>query len=86
MKFVKTTILSLVLGASFLVSGCFTAKTAGETNHTIAFGGLYESREAHYQPPSPVSFRVRKSEFIPGTDQTGNQASLLWGLVTFTDY
>ena len=86
MKFVKIlSALSLLLSA-LIFAGCSTGTQAGGNGHTIVMGGLYESKEAAYEPVGTTTFHTRKSDWFPGTDYDDTKATFLWGLITYTDY
>lgn len=86
MKFAQILSFFALLSAAFLLSGCSTSQTAGGSQHTLILGGLYESKEAAYEPIGPLTFHTSQDEWFPNADFSGTKVTLLWGLVTFTDY
>ncbi|TVR51612.1 MAG: hypothetical protein EA425_06770 [Puniceicoccaceae bacterium] len=74
---------ALLLAAVFL-AGCKSHPAAAK-RHTTILGGLIETREASYRQLPPNTIGLKVSEVNPGTDFTGNELSLFWGLITIID-
>lgn len=81
---------SLVLAAAgaFFASaftGCSTVSTNGSVKTNI-LGGLATYEQNSYAPVKPVSLTVRSADVSPSRNVSGTQTSLLWGLITYSDY
>ena len=48
--------------------------------------GIAKINKAHYQPSGPANFSVSTDELYTRKNFSGNQVSLLWGLITIKDY
>lgn len=78
------TLLALFAGLALMGSGCSTHTSMGK-KETVVLGGLYESREGAYEKQSPNSFPINQERETPSSRLTGNQVSILWGLITYAD-
>lgn len=84
MKIRALTLLALFAALVLMGSGCSTHTSMGK-KETVVLGGLYESREGAYEKQSPNSFPVNNERASPSSRLTGNQVSILWGLISYTD-
>ena len=48
--------------------------------------GIAKINKAHYQPSGPATFSLNTDELYSRKNFSGNQVSLLWGLITIKDY
>ena len=48
--------------------------------------GIAKINKAHYQPSGPATFSLSTDELYSRKNFSGNQVSLLWGLITIKDY
>jgi hypothetical protein len=83
MKYKKLPLLVLFIVLLSVVTGCRTQR--GDRTYTNAFG-LYERQTASYEYVPNTTIPIRRSDFDPGADYSGNRVSLLWGLITYYDY
>ena len=84
MKFRALTLLALFATLAMMGSGCSTHTAMGK-HETVILGGLYESREGAYEKQSVNSIPVNNKRASPSSRLTGNQVSILWGLISYTD-
>jgi len=81
------TLLTLVIcaAAASLFSGCSTQKTRTGRNNSV-LGGLVTFNTGYYQPVGPNTVDVDATQFLGRVNPSGDQLSLGWGALTFTDY
>ena len=48
--------------------------------------GVAKINKAHYQPSGPSTFSLSTDELYTRKNFSGDQVSLLWGLITLKDY
>ena len=48
--------------------------------------GVVKINKAHYQPSGPATFSLSSDELYTRKNFSGDQVSLLWGLITLKDY
>ena len=48
--------------------------------------GIAKINKAHYQPSGPATFSLSSDELYTRKNYSGDQVSLLWGLITLKDY
>ncbi len=48
--------------------------------------GVAKVNKAHYEPSGPTTFSLSTDELYTRKNFSGNQVSLLWGLITIKDY
>jgi hypothetical protein len=82
----RLVLLALLLAvAAFTATGCATSRVAGRERTTV-LGGLVEINKNDYMPPPPSTVGV-DSTVLGRTDKpSGTKTSLLWGLITYTNY
>ncbi len=78
------TLLAFFAVLSLVGTGCSTHSSMGKSE-TVVLGGLYESREGAYEKQSVNSFPINGERASPSSRLTGNQVSILWGLISYTD-
>ena len=82
----KTRYLTILLALTALVfSGCKINSSATGSNE-VNLLGVVQYEQATYEETSPLSFRLSTEEIITQKNYSGDKMSLLWGLVTLTDY
>lgn len=80
----KLSLLSALLLGFLLASGCVAHR--GDRSFVNVAGGLYE-RETHSYEEVPIgTIPLRKVDFDPAAEFSGNKTSILWGLFTYYDY
>ena len=85
MKKLKALSVLLTLAvAGALTSGC--QHNEGMTRHNKNFLGIVEVHPASYEEVDSTTFAVSSNEIASRRDFSGDNVSLLWGLVTYTDY
>lgn len=83
----KFRVLLLSVTALSLLSGCATRNTVGGGKETTVLGGAVTvSTGSFEQPVSTAVGVVDTTKFKPSGQPSGTKTSLLWGLLTFTDY
>lgn len=83
----KTPALLSVLVATLLLStGCATRTAAGGAKEVTVLGGLVTTTAKSFQPVNPTTTDVDTTKLIGRGNPTGRQTSILWGLITLTDY
>jgi hypothetical protein len=82
----RPVLLVLFLAATaFAASGCATSKVAGH-ERTSVLGGLVEITKNDYTPPPATTVPVDNSVLGRTDKPSGTKTSLLWGLITYTNY
>ena len=86
-------VLVTILLSSVLLGGCASNNGAGsyadlydKADKKTNILGIFEFEKASYEPAGMTTFSLRSDDVISRNDVTGDKCSLLWGLVTITDY
>ncbi len=83
----RTKIIALLLiSISALISTGCDGGTSQMGPKEANLLGLAKISEAHYQPSNSATFPVSTDELYTRKNFSGNQVSLLWGLITLKDY
>lgn len=83
----KLLVLTSLIATAFVFAGC-----AGDSNSTAMgprhsnFLGIYKNEKASYKPTSLASFTIASDDLVARDNYSGEQTTLLWGLVTLKDY
>lgn len=86
MKLSRSPLFYLALAALALVlSGCNSEKKYA-ANKDTKFLGIMNSSPGSYQHPRPTSFTLSTDEIVNRDNISGDNVSLLWGLVQIKDY
>jgi len=76
-----------LLGALGLLAGCSTTRTpSAEPAGKRSFLGLVTVEERNFVPADNNTFALAEGELTSNDERTGRKVSLLWGLITYTDY
>lgn len=84
-----TKLLSLaVITSALMLTGCATRTQHADVyeNRNTNFLGILKVEPGNFEQPPATSIRVSSEELIPTNDFSGDRVSLLWGLITVTDY
>lgn len=82
----KTRYLTILLALTALVfSGCNINPTAAGSQE-VNLLGVVQYEQASYEETNPSTLAVSTSEIVSQKNYSGDKLSLLWGLVTLTDY
>ncbi|MBI5382747.1 MAG: hypothetical protein HZA31_12685 [Opitutae bacterium] len=69
-----------------MFSGCATRTTASGGKETTFLGGAATVATKSYQPADQTSVTVDTTKFSGTSNPSGTKTTLLWGLITLTDY
>jgi hypothetical protein len=75
--------LIAVLSLGFF-SGCASHSAQGKSE-TIILGGLLEVNKGTYDRQGPLTVPINMDEAMPGSELPGNNVSILWGLISYTN-
>ena len=81
----KILLVFAIAASAALLSGCATQTVRGGKAASVA-GGLYYSKDASFVPPQINTIDNYGLPFAVNGNPSGKQVSLLWGLITYTDY
>ncbi len=83
----RTKIIALLLISIFalIFTGCDggTSQMGPKEANLL---GVAKINKSHYQPSSPTTFSLSTDELYTRKNFSGDQVSLLWGLITLKDY
>ena len=79
-------VLLFLVFLGVLLSGCATRPDGDPSDRSADFLGLVNVEEASFLPPDATTFALSENEVIDNEVRSGRKVSLLWGLVTYTDY
>jgi hypothetical protein len=77
-------LLSISISA-LVFTGC-VGGTSQMGHKEVNLLGVAKIHKAHYQPSSPATFSLSTDELYTRKNFSGDQVSLLWGLITLKDY
>ncbi len=83
---------SAAVAVSALFSACGQAYDTDYHGSSVSiepshnFLGIVKTTPDAYIPVNETTVRLRSSEIYAGRDISGNNVSLFWGLITYTDY
>ncbi|MDO8543129.1 MAG: hypothetical protein Q7S40_22065 [Opitutaceae bacterium] len=78
-------LLCTVIGSLF-TAGCATQTTASGGREKNVLGGAVTVETNSFQPPTAATINTDTSKIVGRGNPSGKKVSLLWGLLTFTDY
>lgn len=84
MKKQTALLLALAVSAGFL-SGCATQHNRYGSNVSL-LGGAVAVNTNHYLPARASSASVDLTKVVGTGNPSGNEYSLLWGFISFSDY
>jgi hypothetical protein len=80
----RRSVLLVTLALAALSTGCATREVRNNRQINV-LSGVAEFKQTQFAPPSPLTFSMTTREWSPNTNVSGNQVSLLWGLITYDD-
>jgi hypothetical protein len=83
----KVLFIVALAGISLFASGCKTTSSDSVyvPNDTNILG-IVKHQPQSYATVGTNTFRVRSDELLSRQNFSGNKTTLLWGLITYTDY
>lgn len=86
MKFNKTPLTLVCLAAlALFFTGCNSDKRYAAHKNT-QFLGIMESKPGSFDPTDNSAITLKTDEIVSRDNVSGDQVSLLWGLIRFQDY
>lgn len=75
-----------ILAAAALMSGCSSTSNVHAHKGSSSALGVVAHEKATYSKVRPTTFVFDNGDIAPQEDITGDQVTLLWGLITIPDY
>ncbi len=82
----KLLLLSVVAASTAVMVGCGNRSNYAYKDDGFNFAGIIKYEPASYSATGPNTFKLRTDELVNRQNFSGDRTTLLWGLVTLTDY